>query len=59
MGASATIAAMGLTFTALAGTGAGFPVVFLIATALALLGLVPGLRLDRSPRADAGAGPAA
>lgn len=59
VGASATIAAMGLTFTALAGTGAGFPVVFLIATALALLGLVPGLRLDRSPRADAGAGPAA
>lgn len=55
VGASATIAAMGLTFTVLAGTGAGFTAVFVIATVLALSALVPGLRLDRArrPRADA------
>ncbi|SBS73909.1 MFS transporter [uncultured Microbacterium sp.] len=54
VGASASIAAMGLTFTALAGTGAGFPAVFLVATALALLALVPGLRLERRDGATAG-----
>ncbi|GAA3901892.1 MFS transporter [Microbacterium invictum] len=45
VGAAASIAVMGLTFVALAGTDAGYPAVFLIATALALLALVPGLRL--------------
>ena len=55
IGASASIAAMGLTFVALSSTGAAFPVVFLVATALALLALVPGLRLGHAhERADAG-----
>ncbi|MCR2809856.1 MULTISPECIES: MFS transporter [unclassified Microbacterium] len=45
VGAAVTIAVMGLVFTALAGTGAGFPAVFAIAAVLALLALVPGLRL--------------
>lgn len=54
VGASASIAAMGLTFVALTATGAAFPVVFLVATALALLALVPGLRLGHAhERADA------
>lgn len=57
VGAAANIAAMGLTFTALAGTDAGFPAVFLIAAVLALLGLVPGLRLDRGRGAEAGTDP--
>ena len=48
VGASATIATMGLTFVALEGAGAAFPTVFLIATALSLLALVPGLRLGRA-----------
>ncbi len=48
IGASASIAAMGLAFTALAGTDAGFPTVFGIAAALALLALVPGLRLGHA-----------
>ncbi|GAA1728737.1 MFS transporter [Microbacterium paludicola] len=48
VGASATIAVMGLAFTSLAGTGAGFPVVFAIAGALAILALVPGLRLGHA-----------
>ncbi len=48
IGASAAIAAMGLTFVALSGTDAGYPAVFLIATALALLGLMPGLRLGHA-----------
>lgn len=48
IGASASIATMGLVFTALAGTAAGFPAVFAIATALALLALVPGLRMGHA-----------
>ncbi len=58
VGAATTIAAMGLVFTALAGTDAGFPAVFVIATALALLALVPGLRMGHgheSPHARGGA----
>jgi MFS family permease len=54
IGASATIAGMGLAFVALEGTGAGFPVVFLIAAALALLALVPGLRLGHAHERPAG-----
>ena len=51
VGASATIAVMGLAFTATRGTDAGFPVVFGIAVALALLALVPGLRLGHAREA--------
>ncbi|WP_434811560.1 MFS transporter [Microbacterium sp. bgisy189] len=46
-GAAAAIAAMGVAFVALTGSGAAFPAVFLLAAALALLALVPGLRLSR------------
>lgn len=52
IGASATIAVMGLVFTALQGTGAGFPAVFAIATALALVALVPGLRMGHAHEAS-------
>ncbi len=48
VGASATIAVMGLAFTTLAGTEAGFPVVFGVAALLALLALAPGLRLGHA-----------
>lgn len=48
IGASAAIAAMGLTFVALTGTSAAFPAVFAVAAALAVLGLVPGLRLGHA-----------
>lgn len=48
VGASATIAVMGLAFTSLAATGAGFPVVFGIAAVLAALALVPGMRLGHA-----------
>lgn len=48
IGASAAIAAMGLTFVALAGTSAAFPAVFAVAAALALAGLIPGLRLGHA-----------
>lgn len=51
IGASMSIAAMGLAFTALHGTGAGFPAVFAIAAVLALLALVPGLRLGHAREA--------
>ncbi|WP_243075130.1 MFS transporter [Microbacterium sp. SS28] len=54
VGSATAIAAMGLAFTALAGTDAGFPAVFLIATALALLALVPGLRLGHAHETAAG-----
>jgi MFS family permease len=47
IGAATTIAMMGLVFTALRGTDAAFPAVFAIAGVLALLALVPGLRLGR------------
>ena len=42
---------MGLVFTALVATDAGFPAVFLIATVLALAALVPGLRLGHAHEA--------
>lgn len=45
IGASAAIATMGLLFVALDATDAGYPAVFLLATALAAFGLVPGLRM--------------
>jgi MFS family permease len=47
IGASASIAAMGLIFVALDGSGLSYPVVFLLGTALAAVSLLPGLRLDR------------
>jgi MFS family permease len=53
IGASASIAVMGLVFTALNGTDAGFPAVFALATALALLALIPGLRLGHAHEASA------
>ncbi len=51
IGASAAIAAMGLTFVALTGSDAAFPAVFLIAAALAVLALWPGLRLGHAHEA--------
>jgi MFS family permease len=48
IGASVAIAVMGLTFVALNGTDAAFPVVFAIAAALSLLALIPGLRLGHA-----------
>ncbi len=48
IGASAAIATMGLLFVALDATGAGYPAVFLLATALAAIGLVPGLRMGHA-----------
>ena len=47
IGAAASIAVMGLTFVALKATDASFPAVFLIAAALAVLAVVPGLRMGR------------
>ncbi|AZS36641.1 Multidrug efflux pump SdrM [Microbacterium lemovicicum] len=46
VGAATAIAAMGVVFTALTGTDGAFPAVFAIAVALALLALVPGLRMN-------------
>ena len=51
IGASASIAVMGLVFTALQAVDAGFPAVFALATGLALLALVPGLRLGHAHEA--------
>ncbi len=51
IGASASIAAMGLVFVMLQATGARFVAVFLLAAALALLALVPGLRLGHAHEA--------
>ena len=48
IGSAATMAVMGLVFVALAGTDAAFPAVFAIAAVLAVLALVPGLRLGRA-----------
>lgn len=48
IGAAASIAVMGLVFTALTGTDAAFPAVFAIAVVLAGLALVPGLRLGHA-----------
>lgn len=53
IGASMAIAVMGLAFTALVGTDAGFTAVFVLAAALALLALVPGLRLGHAHEATA------
>ncbi|WP_414684696.1 MFS transporter [Microbacterium sp.] len=52
VGSASSIAAMGLVFTALAGTDAGFPAVFAIAMVLALGALVPGLRLGHAHEAS-------
>ncbi len=43
---------MGLTFVALSGTDAAFPAVFLIASSLAVLALVPGLRMGHAGERD-------
>lgn len=51
VGAAATIAVMGLAFTALNGSGMAFPAVFAIATALALFALFPGLRMGHAHEA--------
>ena len=51
VGSASSIAVMGLVFTALAGTDAGFPAVFGIAVVLALGALVPGLRLGHAHEA--------
>lgn len=48
VGAASAIAAMGLVFTALVGTDAGFPAVFVLAAALAALALFPGLRMGHA-----------
>ena len=48
IGSSVAIAAMGLPFVALTGTGVGFPVVFLLAAGLSALALIPGLRLGHA-----------
>lgn len=48
IGAASTIAVMGVVFTALSATEAGFPAVFGIAAVLAVLALIPGLRLGHA-----------
>ncbi|MBO3662442.1 MFS transporter [Microbacterium stercoris] len=54
VGASASIAVMGLVFTSLAGTDAQFTAVFLLALGLALLALVPGMRLGHGHETNPG-----
>lgn len=51
IGSASTMAIMGVVFTALVGTGAGFTAVFAIAALLAILALVPGLRLGHAAEA--------
>lgn len=51
LGATITIAVMGLVFTALIGTDAAFPAVFALAASVAALALVPGLRLGHAREA--------
>ena len=51
IGAATTIAAMGLVFTALEGTDAGFAAVFVLAGVLPLLALIPGLRMGHAHEA--------
>jgi len=51
VGSASAIAVAGLVFTALAGSGAGFPAVFAITGVLALAALVPGLRLGHAHEA--------
>ncbi|MCW3494398.1 MFS transporter [Microbacterium sp. SSM24] len=53
VGAATAIAAMGLVFTALAGSDAAFPAVFAIAAGLAALALVPGLRMGHAHESPA------
>jgi MFS family permease len=48
VGSASSIAAMGLVFTALAGTDAAFPAVFALAGVLALMALIPGLRMGHA-----------
>ncbi|TQJ32295.1 MFS transporter [Microbacterium sp. SLBN-146] len=50
VGSATAIAVMGLAFTALASTDAGFPVVFAIGAVLAALALIPGLRMGSARR---------
>lgn len=52
VGSASSIAVMGLVFTALATTDAGFPAVFGIGMVLALAALVPGLRLGHAHEAS-------
>lgn len=51
IGSASTMAIMGVVFTALVGTGAGFTAVFVIAGLLAVLALIPGLRLGHAAEA--------
>ena len=51
VGSTMAIAVMGLAFTALGGADIAYPVVFAIAALLALLALVPGLRLGHAQEA--------
>lgn len=53
VGAATSIAAMGIVFTSLIATDAAFPAVFLLGVGLALLALVPGLRLGHAHEARA------
>jgi MFS family permease len=48
VGSASSIAVMGLVFTMLATTDAGFPAVFAIGMVLALAALIPGLRLGHA-----------
>lgn len=56
VGSSASIAVMGLTFVALSGSDAAFPAVFATAGALALLAVVPGLRMGHAAAVAAAKG---
>lgn len=51
VGAAATIAVMGLVFTALTATEAAFTAVFAVAGALSLCALIPGLRMGHAHEA--------
>jgi MFS family permease len=53
VGSATSIAVMGLVFTALAGSDAGFPAVFAIGVAFAAAALVPGLRMGHAHEAVA------
>ncbi|NYE20278.1 MFS transporter [Microbacterium immunditiarum] len=53
VGAATAIAVMGIVFTTLIATDAAFPAVFILAAGLALLALVPGLRLGHAHEARA------
>ena len=48
VGAATSIAVMGIVFTTLIATDAAFPAVFVLGAGLALLALVPGLRLGHA-----------